>query len=433
MSEVKVTPASSCWRCSGEGVRLAKLSGVVAPVPCVVCKGSGVLSRTPARDVRASPRPRKGFPGWLDVGPPVSAIPDGLNAHEELCSLTGRWRILQRTDSHRYSTDDLVTAWVGWRAGCARAAAGGRAEGPRVAADIGCGLGSVLLVTAWMHPHTVCVGAEVQDARASLAARSAELNGVLSRVAVVRGDLRESSTLASLESTASTLLGSAAECKFDLVTGTPPYFDAAAGGARPPHEESARCLFEYRGGIEAYCASARRLLAPDGIFCVCESSLALNRGYAAVDAADLRVLARVDVVPRTGKPPLFFVLVCERNDAPLDTQSAWATDFLSDDSQRSRLPYEDMRGDAYEGAFEAVREAARVRSAVAAEERSGVRAGEEAQRAAPRGKQPARGAHVDAAGKPLCAEAVRVIVVRDEFGERTDEFARLLWHLGKPS
>jgi tRNA1Val (adenine37-N6)-methyltransferase len=433
MSEVLVTPASSCWRCNGAGSRLAKLSGVVSPVPCVVCKGSGVLSRTPARDVRASPRPRKGFPGWVEVGPSTAALPDGLDAHEELCSLTGRWRILQRTDSHRYSTDDLVTAWVGWRAGCARAAAGSTGAGVRAAADIGCGLGSVLLVTAWMHPHAVCVGAEAQDARASLAARSAALNGLLSRVSVVRGDLRAPTTLAALESTAAALLGTAAAGSgargFDLVTGTPPYFDAATGGARPPHEESARCLFEYRGGIEAYCASARRLLAPDGIFCVCESSLALNRGYAAAEAAELRVLARVDVVPRAGKPPLFFVLVCERNDAPNDARarSAWVADFLSDDAQRSRLPYEDMRGDAYEGAFGAVRAAARARSAAAADERRGA--------GLPADKQSARGAHVDAAGKPLLteAEAVRVVVVRDEFGERTDDFARILWHLGKPS
>jgi hypothetical protein len=40
-------------------------------------------------------------PIWLPIGP-----------GEQLCNLVGRWRILQRVASHRWTTDDLVTAHV---------------------------------------------------------------------------------------------------------------------------------------------------------------------------------------------------------------------------------------------------------------------------------------------------------------------------------
>jgi len=75
------------------------------------------------------------------------------------------------------------------------------------------------------------------------------------------------------------------------VIGTPPYFDVAAGGL-PPHEESARCLFEYRGGIEAYAAAARALLSRTCVGAIYETSLALHRAYAAEADARLRVVER---------------------------------------------------------------------------------------------------------------------------------------------
>ena len=44
-------------------------------------------------------RPALPIPGWI---PSVG---------EELCRLTGSWRILQQVQNHRWTTDDLVTAW----------------------------------------------------------------------------------------------------------------------------------------------------------------------------------------------------------------------------------------------------------------------------------------------------------------------------------
>ena len=271
---------------------------------------------------------------------------------EELCFLSGQWRIWQKLERHRYSTDDVVTAWVAWRA---RAALAGGAPAVLRAADIGCGIGSVLLFTAWLHPHAVCVGIEAQAERASMAARSAVLNAgppSCGRVAVVQGDLRDPAALAAAGAAAQALVTAQAQSEaesgdnashpaapqlsdgsdgstaaFDLVTGTPPYFDLDIGGL-PSSEESARCLFRYRGGMEAYCLSASRMLATPpcaprwGLFVVCDTAMELARSYAAASAAGLRIIARVDLVPKEGKPPLFNVFVMCAREAPYDRPPA---------------------------------------------------------------------------------------------------------------
>jgi tRNA1Val (adenine37-N6)-methyltransferase len=290
--------------------------------------------------------------------PPVGPAPAGagaappLAADEELSFLAGQWRIYQKLDKHRYSTDDVVTAWVAWCAGRRLLPAP-----PARCVDIGCGIGSVLLMSAWLHPAARCVGIEAQPARAAQAARSAAYNlggpgsGGGGRVAVLNADLRDPAIVAKA---AAASAGTAAPAPatdgasgnsnssgdggavasssssshapqppppphlplFDLVTGTPPYFSVTAGGL-PSTEETARCLFEYRGGVEAYAAAAARLLArPYGLFVVVETALELRRSYAAAAGAGLRVLARLDVVPKAGKPPLINVLVMCAQDAP---------------------------------------------------------------------------------------------------------------------
>ena len=108
------------------------------------------------------------------------------------------------------------------------------------------------------------------------------------------------------------------------MTGTPPYFDVNVG-VTPDDAESARCLFEFRGGIEAYCAAAARLLAkPHGIFIVVETAQAVNRTYAAATAAGLQVLARIDFIPREGKPVLINVFVMALSDSEAYTNTSYA-------------------------------------------------------------------------------------------------------------
>ena len=270
------------------------VGGVIA-TSCSVCEGSGSLTRGPPR---TKLRPVKEFKGWTSPGPDPLGDPLPLVGCEELCSLTGRWKILQKTDSHRYSTDDVCTAWVASRV-VRSVFPGGRIA----CADIGCGIGSVLLMSAWLFPEALCcVGVEAQPSRLALAQRSISFNlGASAQlcsgstpttppscriVAAIQGDLRDPAVLHALRE----VKGGG---EFHLVTGTPPYFKTASGGT-PPHEESARCLFEYRGGVEAYLSSAAALLAPGGVFCCCQTSLELSRTYAAALEVGLKIIGRVE-------------------------------------------------------------------------------------------------------------------------------------------
>lgn len=249
----------------------------------------------PAGIVRAARRPA----GWSAPGP-APAGPRGRadlapGEGEDLCYLSGDWRIFQRLDGHRFSLDDLCTAWYGAEAMAGRPV--------RRAADIGCGIGSVLQMIAWRFPEARCVGVEAQALSAALARRSVAWNGAEDRIDVRLGDLRDP---------AATPEGAV----FDLVTGTPPYIPLGRGVVSS-REQCGPCRFETRGGIEDYCKGAARLLAPEGRFAVCQAARDGTRVEAAAAGAALAVLSRKDVTPREGRAPLFTLWLLGREAAGL--------------------------------------------------------------------------------------------------------------------
>ena len=241
--------------------------------------------------MRGIVRPARRPAGWVVPGPPPAPPPDhlalGPHAGEDLCYLTGDWRILQRLDGHRWSLDDLVTAWV--------AADECAADPPPWIADLGCGIGAVVLMMAWRFPQARLVGVEAQDLSVDLARRSVMWNGIAERCEVRLGDLRDPTAIPEIG-------------WFALVTGTPPYLPpgTATESQRP---QWASCHFEHRGGIEAYCRAAVRVMGPDGRFVLCAAARDDARMRAGAAAADLRIVRRLDVVPRAGKSALFAVYV----------------------------------------------------------------------------------------------------------------------------
>ena len=247
----------------------------------------GGLLRTPAR-------PR----GWLAPGPaplpeaqwPAASLP---RAGEDLCFLTGDWRILQRLDGHRYSLDDLMTAWF-----AARAVAG-RAVQRHL--DLGCGIGSVLMMTAWRVPTAISTGVEAQDVSVDLARRSLEINGITDRCQVVHSDLRS--------------VDVRERGPFDLITGTPPYIPIGDGVISSAVQKGP-CRHEFRGGVEDYCAAAARHLPPAGRFVACQAAADVARVEQGAAAAGLVVLERLDVIARAGRPALFSLYAMARQDAP---------------------------------------------------------------------------------------------------------------------
>ena len=263
--------------------------------------------------VRTARRP----PGWVAPGPRPrgdDGRPELQPADDEdLCFLTGEWRLFQKQQGHRWSLDDLVTAAV--------AAPHAQSLGANRMLDIGCGLGSVLMMMAWRFPEADVTGIEAQADRAAMGRRSLLWNGVEARCRILDGDLREPNVLP-------------VDARFPLITGTPPYFPRGTG---PESDKShaAACRFEMRGGIEVYCEAAARWLTPEGRFVVCTSALEADRVLASARETQLHVIEHVDIVPREGKDVLVMIDVLAHEPAPLnrrsltvrDTRSQWTPEF----------------------------------------------------------------------------------------------------------
>lgn len=240
--------------------------------------------------VRSAKRP----PGWYAPGPPPAVPWDRPDvwpaAGEDLCYLAGDWRILQRVRGHRWSLDDLVTAWFAVEQTSAMPAS-------RIL-DLGCGIGAVLLLLAWSFPRARCVGIEAQELSVDMARRSLAWNGAADRCEVRCGDLRDPAVIPEAGT-------------YDLVTGTPPYLSPGSA-IEPRRIQQAPCHIEQRGGIDAYCLAAARLMAPGACFVACHSSP--QRLGTAARAAGLAIAAQRDVIPRQGKAALFSVYEMRRAD-----------------------------------------------------------------------------------------------------------------------
>ena len=225
--------------------------------------------------------------------PPHDDELEALLADLTLDRPTADVSVYQRRKGHRFSSDDVVTAWAALQV----------CPSPQRALDLGCGLGSVLLHLAWSVPGAVLDGIEVQDVSFELLRRNLAHNAsharIGERVSIHRGDVRDASTRSALRP------------PYDLVTGTPPYFPPGTA-SHADDEQRTRARVETRGGIEAYVETGAPLLAPDGALVVCGDADAADRLHAAASTAHLHVTHEFVVVPRAGRPPLFTVWALRR-------------------------------------------------------------------------------------------------------------------------
>ncbi|MBI3927079.1 MAG: methyltransferase [Armatimonadetes bacterium] len=205
---------------------------------------------------------------------------------ETLDRLAGDWRIFQLRRGHRFSTDDLMTAWTAARAQPAA----------RRLLDLGSGIGSVGLLTMWkLGAEAELLGVEVQPVSLELARRTAAYNRVCNRAEFRPGDLRDPELLAG-------------ERPFELITGSPPYIPPERG-VQSPHPQRAAARIELHGDVFDYCRAAAWVLSPEGRFCFCHAA-ADPRPEPAIQSAGLRLLRRQDVVFRAGQPPLIALFTC---------------------------------------------------------------------------------------------------------------------------
>ncbi len=210
---------------------------------------------------------------------------------DELTSdaVTASFRLIQRRRGHRFSVDDLATAWEAARVASPEAAS---------FLDMGCGVGSVLLMVAWRLPAARCFGIEAQDVSMELARRNVQENGLGDRVSLLHGDLRE-------------VTRNWPHGPCELVTGTPPYLPLGTASASPDPQRAAARI-ELRGGVEDYLAAAARVLSPDGVVVLCSDGRAPERVLRGAAAAGLSPVRRLDVVPKADRSPLFSVWTCAR-------------------------------------------------------------------------------------------------------------------------
>ncbi len=218
---------------------------------------------------------------------------------EQCVALTESFRLFQCYRGHRYSVDDMLVAQL----------AGTMGGKPKQALDLGCGLGSVLLMLAWRFPNTLFQGVEAQPEHVALARRNVCLNDCSARVNIVLGDIREPFQVPA--------------GGFDLVTGTPPYLDPKAATVCSDTQR-AYAQWELRGGIEDYAQAAARCLAKDGRFITCASGAPAQRPANALNKVGLHPIWRRDVLPRPDQPPFLSLWIAShqkpdalRQPAPL--------------------------------------------------------------------------------------------------------------------
>ena len=230
------------------------------------------------------------FKGWAKPGPVAPGVqdPSPCEPGVTLDALSGYYRLYQLRQGHRFSTDDVLTAWYGtsWIP-CAR-----------TILDLGSGIGSVGMMAAWRLPGARLVTIEVQPESVSLARRSARYNGLEDRCEIREGDFRDAAVLRSDES-------------FDLILGSPPYFPAGSG-VLGDHPQKIACRFELRGSIVDYCQVAAEHLAAGGWFACVFPTEQLSRVEHAARQAKLAMIRNRPVVFREDEPPLLTLFAFAR-------------------------------------------------------------------------------------------------------------------------
>jgi tRNA1(Val) A37 N6-methylase TrmN6 len=230
--------------------------------------------------------PKREFRGWTIPGPiPPGALGHGpeLEAGESLDALSGHFKLFQLQKGHRFSTDDVLTAWYGtsW------------APSIRTALDLGSGIGTVGTIAAWRLPTARFVTVEAQPESVRLARKSVQWNGLGDRMEIREGDFRDGSIIRADE-------------RFDLVLGSPPYFPPGSG-VEGDHPQKIACRFEMRGDIADYCSVAAAHLSPGGLFvCVFPADPVEqhNRVRQAARTAQLTIIRWRPVIFREGNSPL---------------------------------------------------------------------------------------------------------------------------------
>lgn len=242
------------------------------------------------------------FKGWKVPGPkPVGGISPSIG--ETLDPLCGHWGIFQQENGQRYSTDDMLVAWYGaqW---CPRA--------ERVL-DLGSGISSIALMTAWKLPGTFITTIEAQEQSYKLAQKSVAYNGVQSRFTMINADLRTEGLLDP-------------RARFELIFGNPPYWPLGTA-LEAENNQARQARLETRGDVSDYCQVATRHLAAGGIFALVFPFNQNERVEKSVQNESLKIIRKRSVFFKEGKPEsLSLFIIMKKEDLPPHLQDCTVTD-----------------------------------------------------------------------------------------------------------
>ena len=205
--------------------------------------------------------------------------------------LTEEWSIHQLKRGHRFSADDIFTAYF----------AAQYHPNPHSILDLGAGIGTVGLLTLSRFPNAHLTMIEAQQISHQLAKKTIHYNNLSTRVHAIRGDIRTPDLCREL---------------FDLITGSPPYFPIDKG-VLSPHPQRAACRMELRGSIIDYAKAASLRLKEDGIFVVCFAA-GDPRGLQGIQEAGLYCSHRQDVIFRADLPPTISIFIAQKKPCSLE-------------------------------------------------------------------------------------------------------------------
>jgi tRNA1Val (adenine37-N6)-methyltransferase len=204
-----------------------------------------------------------------------------------ISGLAGPLRIFQRLRGHRHSIDDALTAWYALQK---------RPDAMRCM-DLGAGVGTVgMIVLSGLSDQAEMTFIEAHEPSFTLLQANLECNGLLDRATAIHGDLREV----------------VIDAKFDLITGSPPYFPCHTG-VLPQDAQKAYARFELRGHVGDYARTAGRRLRDNGLFIYCFPHRQKQRGFDIMIREGFHINSYRDVAPTLSKQPLFSVYCASLN------------------------------------------------------------------------------------------------------------------------
>ena len=284
----------SCFKCGGSGLKPCKKSQAKFLLKCTVCHGLGFHELKKVSPIHKPFRPFKspsqqGPNPIYDISSEFQKVLSTIKEDEMLSGLSGKWMIYQLESGHRITTDDccisslVVSCYLDLKW-----------DLPKRYLDLGTGLSSVLHMVSWglrLEGSSV-VGVEAQTRHVELARRTTHFNDF--HATILLGDLRDLTYSQVPKS-----------CKYDLITGTPPYFPVSAGSL-PNSRNRAECAFEFRGDVSAYMSVSRQFLMKSGRLFIANGGT-VERTLRAGREHSFQCTHRWEICGRIGKDVLFSV------------------------------------------------------------------------------------------------------------------------------